>query len=274
MPTVVKSIQRYLKGKFRADLTAGLTVAMVVIPQSMAYAVIAGVNPAYGLFTAIIPTIIGALGGSSRFLITGPTNPTALVTASVLLGYVDRGDYLEFVLALSILAGLFKLLFGLLKLGSLTRYLSNSVLVGFLTAAGALIIAGQMGNLLGVVLPRSSNLWLILTNLIKNFFGINLLTLAISVGSIAAMLIIRKLNTRLPAGLITVILAALVVHFTGWAERGVRLVSAYGLHQTQFPPAGNHFGGTALSPDPGCSCGPLWINGNRIHHQGDKSDDR
>ena len=229
MPTVVKSIQRYLKGKFRADLTAGLTVAMVVIPQSMAYAVIAGVNPAYGLFTAIIPTIIGALGGSSRFLITGPTNPTALVTASVLLGYVDRGDYLEFVLALSILAGLFKLLFGLLKLGSLTRYLSNSVLVGFLTAAGALIIAGQMGNLLGVVLPRSSNLWLILTNLIKNFFGINLLTLAISVGSIAAMLIIRKLNTRLPAGLITVILAALVVHFTGWAERGVRLVSAYGL---------------------------------------------
>ena len=229
MPTVLKSIQRYFKGKFRADLTAGLTVAMVVIPQSMAYAVIAGVNPIYGLFTAIIPTIIGAVGGSSRFLVTGPTNPTALVTASVLLGYVDRSDYLEFVLTISILAGLFKLLFGLLKLGSLTRYLSNSVLVGFLSAAGVLIIAGQIGNLLGVALPRSSNMWVMFVNLVNNFSGINLLTVIASAGSIVVMLIIRKLNHRLPAGLITVILAALIVYFSGWADRGVQLVSTFNL---------------------------------------------
>jgi SulP family sulfate permease len=221
--------QRYFRGKFRADITAGLTIAMVVIPQSMAYAVIAGVNPVYGLFTAIIPTIIGALFGSSPFLITGPTNPTALVTASVLLGYVDRSNYLEYVLALSILAGLFKLLFGLLKLGSLTRYLSNSVLVGFLSAAGALIIAGQIGNLLGVTLSRNSNPWTILVNIIENFSNINPLTLIVSLGSIAVMLVVRKLNPRLPAGLITIILAALIVYLSGWANHGVRLVSAYGL---------------------------------------------
>ena len=229
MQKASKLIQRYFKGKFRADLTAGLTVGMVVIPQSMAYAVIAGVNPVYGLFTAIIPTIIGALFGSSPFLVTGPTNPTALVTASVLLGYVDRGNYLEFVLALSILAGLFKLLFGLLKVGSLTRYLSNSVLVGFLSAAGVLIIAGQVGNLFGLTLPRSSNLWTILVNLIRNFPNINYLTLAVSAVCIAVMLVLRRLNPKLPAGLITVILAGLVVHFTGWANHDVQLVNAFGL---------------------------------------------
>ncbi len=232
MQNTLKLIQRYFKGKFRADLTAGLTVGMVVIPQSMAYAVIAGVNPVYGLFTAIIPTIIGSLFGSSPFLVTGPTNPTALVTASVLLGYVDRGNYLEFVLALSLLAGLFKLLFGLFKVGSLTRYLSNSVLVGFLSAAGVLIIAGQVGNLLGVTLPRSSNLWTILVNLIRNLSNINYPTLAVSAVSFAVMFVLHKLNPKLPAGLITVILAGLVVHFTGWANYGVQLVNAFGLPET------------------------------------------
>lgn len=229
MAAVTNSIQRYFKGKFRADLAAGLTVATIAIPQSMAYAAIAGVNPIYGLFTAIIPTLIGALAGSSHYLITGPTNPTALVTASVLLGYVDRSDYLEFVLALSILAGLFKLLFGVFKLGSLTRYLSNSVLVGFLTAVGALIIAGQLGNILGVSLPKSSNLWVILTNLVKNFSEIDLLTLIVSMSSIGIMLTLRKLAPKLPAGLITVILAALVTYFAGWADQGVQIVSAFGL---------------------------------------------
>ncbi len=232
MPTALKQIQRYYKGKFRADLTAGLTIGMVVIPQSMAYAVIAGVNPVYGLFTAIIPAIIGALFGSSPFLVTGPTNPTALVTASVLLGFVDRGNYLEFVLALSILAGLFKLLFGLLKLGSLTRYLSNSVLVGFLSAAGVLIIAGQVGNMFGVTLPRNSNLWTILVTLIQNFSNINGLTLAVSVVSIAVLLLLRRLNPRLPAGLMTVILAGLAAYFTGFTDHGVQLVNAFGLPES------------------------------------------
>lgn len=202
---------------------------MVAIPQSMAYAAIAGVNPIYGLFTAIIPTIIGALTGSSSFLITGPTNPTALVTASVLMGYADRSNYLEFVLALSVLAGLFKLIFGLFKLGSLTRYISNSVLVGFLTAAGVLIIAGQIGNLLGVTLARTSNLWDIFASLFKSLPDIDPLTLAVSAGSIVFLLLIRAINPKLPAGLITIIIASLVVHFTGWSDQSIRLVSAYGL---------------------------------------------
>ena len=223
------AIKRYIRGKFRSDLSAGLTVGMVVIPQSMAYAAIAGVNPVYGLYTAIIPTIIGALFGSYPFLITGPTNPTALVTASVLLGYVDRANYLEFVLVVAILAGVFKLLLGLLKIATISRYISNSVLVGFLSAAGVLIIANQTGNLLGLSLARSNGIWGILTSLVSQFQNVHLLALLLSLISIGLMLGIRALNPKLPAALLTIILTSLLVFVLGWHSQGIRLVNDVGL---------------------------------------------
>ena len=229
MALSVKSVKRYLRGKFRSDLTAGLTVAMVVIPQSMAYAAIAGVNPVYGLYTAIIPTIISALLGSYPFLVTGPTNSIALVTASVLLGYVDRSNYVEYVLALTIMSGIFKLLIGIFKLGSLSRYISNSVLVGFLTGAGVLIISGQTGNMLGVEIVRSNGLWGILLSLIENIKSIHPYTVIVSLGAIAVMFGIRAINPKLPAALFTVLIASLFVYFTNWGSQGVMLVSNSGL---------------------------------------------
>lgn len=117
---LLDQINGYLRESLRFDLMAGLTVAMVAIPQSMAYAAIAGVNPIYGLYAAIVPAIIGALFGSSRHLITGPTNATALVTAGVLVA-VSGGASLEFVFALAILSGLVRLTLGLFKLGSIIR---------------------------------------------------------------------------------------------------------------------------------------------------------
>ena len=144
-----RRIRQYFRFKFQSDLYSGLTVGMVAIPQAMAYAAVVGINPIYGLFTAIIPTIIGSLLGSFPFLITGPTNPTALVTASVLLKFSSRPDFLEYVLVLAIIAGIMKILFGILKLGTLAKYISNSVMVGFLTGVGVLIISSQAGSLLG-----------------------------------------------------------------------------------------------------------------------------
>ncbi len=229
MALTVKSVKRYIRGKFRSDLTAGLTVAMVVIPQSMAYAAIAGVNPLYGLYTAIIPTIISALFGSNPFLITGPTNSIALITASVLLGYVDQANYVEYVVALSIMSGVFKFLIGLLNLGSISRYISNSVLVGFLTGAGVLIISGQSGNLFGVEIIRSNGLWGILTSLIANIKMLHPQALIVSLVSVALMLGIRAINPKLPAALFTVLIASLFVYLTNWAAQGVELVSSASL---------------------------------------------
>ncbi|MBG0770814.1 MAG: SulP family inorganic anion transporter, partial [Anaerolineaceae bacterium] len=229
MTLSLQSIRRYVKGKLRSDLSAGLTVGMVVIPQAMANAAIAGVNPLYGLYTAIIPTIFGAIFGSYPFLVTGPTNPTALVTASVLLAYANRTDYLEFVLAVAILAGIFKLLLGLFKVAKISRYISNSVLVGFLTAVGVLIIANQLGNLVGVTLARSSGVWEILISLAANINEVHFLSLAVSLGSIGLMLLIRSINPKLPAALATIVLASLFVFLLKWNGLGVRLVNDVGL---------------------------------------------
>ena len=153
-----RRIRQYFRFKFQSDLYSGLTVGMVAIPQAMAYAAVVGINPIYGLFTAIIPTIIGSLLGSFPFLITGPTNPTALVTASVLLKFSSRPDFLEYVLVLAIIAGIMKILFGILKLGTLAKYISNSVMVGFLTGVGVLIISAQAGSLLGFKISGQGSL--------------------------------------------------------------------------------------------------------------------
>ena len=230
MSLLSKKIQRYLRGKFRSDFSAGLTVAMVVIPQSMAYAAIVGVNPIFGLFTAIIPTIIAAIFGSFPYLITGPTNPTALVTASVLLPYANRSDYFEFVVALAIFSGAIHILFGLLRLGFLSQYISNSVLVGFLTAAGILVIVNQVSNLLGLQLTRAGRVWGTIALIVSNISHVNPYALIIGTLSIGIMLTLRSLNKRLPAALITIVFASLLVFLTGWSgEQNVRIVSDIGL---------------------------------------------
>jgi len=230
MALLLKKIKRYLRGKFRSDLSAGLTVAMVVIPQSMAYAAIAGINPVYGLFTAIIPTIIAAIFGSFPFLITGPTNPTALVTASVLLPYANLPDYFEFVVALAVFSGIFNIIFGLLKLGFLSRYISNSVLVGFLSAAGILVIVNQVGSLLGLQLSRTDRLWERIIQIFSNLSKVNLYAMALGILSIGLMLALRKINRKLPAALVTILVSSLFVFLTGWNEtQGVRIVGDTGL---------------------------------------------
>lgn len=232
MDNFKKKVRRYFRSKFRADLSAGLTVAMVVIPQSMAYAAIAGVNPIYGLFTAIIPTIVGSLSANYPYLITGPTNPTALVTASVLLAFSNRPDYLEFVFALAIIAGLFRIVFGLLKLGAITKYISNSVLVGFLTGAGILIITIQLGNLLGIQLSKEGGIWGIITQLIDNVSKINPFALIIGIVCFAIIFLIRKINRKIPASLISIVVITLFVSLTGWNETfDIRAVRDLGLPQ-------------------------------------------
>ncbi len=227
---IQKKVKRYFRAKFRSDLTAGLTVSMVVIPQSMAYAAILGINPIFGLFTAIIPTIIAAIFSSFPYLVIGPTNPTALVTASVLMMYASDQNYIEYVFAIAIIAGIFSITFGLIKLGSLTKYISNSVMVGFLTGVGVLIISYQLGNLLGIELARDGSLWRLIQQIVTSIAEINPFSLAISSLSLAMLFILRKINRKIPASLITILVVSILVYLTGWRENNsVALVSDYGL---------------------------------------------
>src|ERR1700734_2188474 len=135
----------------RRDLVAGATVAAIAIPQAMAYALIAGVDPRFGLYSAIIVTIVASIFGSSSHLINGPTNAISLVvfTALAFIDSENSTELFEGLFLLAVLVGAFQIVISLFKLGNLTRYISDSVIIGFMAAAAFLLAVGQLGNALG-----------------------------------------------------------------------------------------------------------------------------
>ena len=148
----------------RRDLVAGATVAAIAIPQAMAYALIAGVDPRFGLYSAIVVTLVASIFGSSSHLINGPTNAISLVIFSALIGFDARFDAYQAMFLLGIMVGVTQILISVFKLGDLTRYISESVVLGFMAGAGLLVGIGQAGNFLGVSKPGGShsvlvNLW-------------------------------------------------------------------------------------------------------------------
>ena len=134
---------------FRSDLTAGATVAAIAIPQAIAYALLAGVDPKFGLYSAIVNTIVAAILGSSSHLINGPTNAISLVVFSALASFHEPVSSYEALFLIGIAAGAVQILIGILRLGDLTRYVSESVVLGFMAGAGLLIGVGQVVNFLG-----------------------------------------------------------------------------------------------------------------------------
>src|ERR1700727_2723248 len=142
----------YSWGKTRNDLLAGVTVAAISLPQAMAYALIAGVDPRFGLYSAIVVTLVASIFGSSSHLINGPTNAISLVVFSALAFFdVDaRFDAYQATFLLGIMIGSIQILIAVFKLGDLTRYISESVVIGFMAGAGILVGLGQVANFLGL----------------------------------------------------------------------------------------------------------------------------
>lgn len=162
----MQSIARYRQSVIR-DLLAGATGAVAGAPQAMGFALIAGISPVYGLYTAIVSTIVAGLTSSSSMLTVGPTNALSLVVASTLFGFDESGQ-IERLIVLTFLVGVFQLAFGVLKLGTLTRFVSNAVMTGFISGAGLLIIFGQLDHLIGYESHGRTvleNLWDWLTHL-------------------------------------------------------------------------------------------------------------
>lgn len=217
---------QYLKN----DILAGLTTAVVGISSSMAYAAIAGVNPIYGLFAAIVPGIIGGLFGSSSFLITGPTNATALVTASILIGLnVGPARYLDLVFLLAIMSGIVRLFLGLIKSSKILRYVSNSVLTGFITGVGVLIILGQLGSMLGIPISNNGGVVSIMNSLLSRIMDVNFYVLGVAVATIILILLFRKLSTRIPSTFLAIITVSLIVDLLDLQAVGIRQVIDLGL---------------------------------------------
>jgi SulP family sulfate permease len=146
---------RVTRATLRADLVAGLISALVVLPQGVAYATLAGMPPQYGLYCAMLPAVVAALWGASWHQISGPTNAMSLVVFATMAPLAAPGsdDYVKLVLTLALLVGLLQLAMGIARLGALVNFISHTVVVGFTAGAGLLIIAAQLRNFFGVPVP-------------------------------------------------------------------------------------------------------------------------
>lgn len=212
----------------RADLVAGLTVAAVSVPQAMAYALIAGVEPRYGLYTAIVMTALASVFGSSAHLINGPTNAISLVVFSAVAGLglaVGSFEYLQAVFLLALMVGGFQVLIYFFKLGDLTRFISEAVVLGFMVGAGVLVALSQVPNLLGLSPGGDGGhhllirLWLTLTDGGPVQPG----AVALAAGAAAIAIALRRLAGRVGAPLPDLLLALVVVstvaYLAGWREQ-------------------------------------------------------
>ena len=187
-------------GSFKQDIIAGITVSLVAIPQSLAYAQLAGVPAYYGLYAALIPTIIGALFGSSRQLSTGPVAMTSLLTAASVAPLAARGTdvFFAYVIMLALLSGLFQILFGVFKMGSLLNFLSHPVLMGFINAAAIIIGLSQLPTLLGISARQSEHFMLDIWQVLGNLDVMHGTSVIFGVTAILLLVGFKKFAPKLP----------------------------------------------------------------------------
>lgn len=196
----------------RADAVAGLTGAVVVLPQGVAFATLAGMPPVYGLYAAMIPAIIAALFGSSRYLVSGPTTAASIVVFSALSVLAEPGseEYIVYALTLTFMVGAIQLTMGLARLGALVNFISHSVIVGFTAGAAILIAASQLKHFIGIEMPSGLHLHEILRYFVLNIGAIDPGTLLVGLTTVAAGILCRRYTPGFPY-LIAAILAGTLV---------------------------------------------------------------
>ncbi|MGB0866856.1 MAG: SulP family inorganic anion transporter, partial [Granulosicoccaceae bacterium] len=215
----------------RADIIAGLTNAVIVLPQGVAFAIIAGLPPEYGLYTAMVTPVIAALFGSSWHLISGPTTAISIVVFATVSGVAEPGtpEYISAVLTLTFLAGLYQLVFGLARMGSLVNFVSHTVVVGFTTGAAVLILTSQMRVVLGLDLERADfvHTW---WQIGLAWRDINPIVLAIAAATAATAVTIKWINSKAPHLLIALLVGSALTWLLDGQAHGVQLLGALPSH--------------------------------------------
>lgn len=211
----------------RADIIAGVTVALVLIPQSMAYAQLAGLPAYFGLYISFMPVMIAALWGSSRQLATGPVAVVSIMTATALAPVATSPEhYIALAMFLALLVGLFQLFLGVFRLGLVVNFLSHPVIVGFTNAAALVIGLSQLSKIFGVSMPGNASdhfmgrIW----GVIEQIGSTHMLTLMMGVGALLLMLGFRKYAPKLPCVLIAVVAATIISWLTGFEANGGAVV--------------------------------------------------
>lgn len=226
----VSAVRRlsFSRETMKDDLLAGITVSLVAIPQSLAYAQLAGVPAYYGLYAALIPTVIGALFGSSRQLSTGPVAMTSLLTAASVAPLAAQGSeqFYAYVVLLALISGLFQIAFGVMRMGMLLNFLSHPVLMGFINAAAIIIALSQLPALLGVSASQSEHFLVDVVGVLKQAPAMHEVSFAFGVIAIVALVVLKKYAPKWPGVLITVAILTALSYLVGYADMGGNVVGA------------------------------------------------
>ncbi|RME02289.1 MAG: SulP family inorganic anion transporter, partial [Bacteroidetes bacterium] len=207
-------------------MIAGLTGAIVVIPMGVAFAMIAGLPPVYGLYTAMVVPIVAALFGSSWHSIAGPTTAVSLVIFSTVSQIAEPGtaDYVQKVITITFLVGVYELILGLARMGTLVNFISDVVVTGFTAGAAVLIVSSQMDLLIGIRLPQGLTFTETFMQMGEHLAEMNVYAAIVGVGTLLVAIFSKKLFPKLPNMLIAMILGSVAAYFMGGESVGIELV--------------------------------------------------
>lgn len=214
---ILNWIRDYSGPKLKGDLTAGLTVGVMLIPQGMAYAMLAGMPPIYGLYASLLPLLMYAILGTSPHLAVGPVATMALLVVAGVspLAEAQSPTYIALAIALALMVGIFQIVLGLVRLGTIVHFLSRPVIKGYTSAAAIVISLSQMKHLLGIDLPRSSNLFATIQNLSELLSQTHLPTLLLGLLAMAILIGLRRVHKAIPGPLVVVVLGIAGVSWIG-----------------------------------------------------------
>jgi SulP family sulfate permease len=234
----IQWIKEYKRTDLSGDISAGLTVGVMLIPQGMAYSMLAGLPPIYGLYAATLPLIVYALMGTSRQLAVGPVAMVSLLIASGVSKLAETGsaDYIAYAILLALMVGVLQLMMGLFKVGFLVNFLSHPVIAGFTSAAAVIIGFSQLKHVLGVK-TNGEQVHEIIHQIYQQAGAINYITLTIGLSAIGILIGFKKLKTIIPAPLVVVVLGILAAYFFRLNELGVSILKDVpaGLPSFAFP---------------------------------------
>ena len=223
----------------RADLLAGLTGALIVLPQGVAFATIAGMPPEYGLYAAMLPAIIAALFGSSWHLVSGPTTAISIAVFAAISPLAEPGspEFINMVLTLTFLTGLFQLILGLARMGILVNFISHTVVIGFTAGAALLIAFSQVKNFLGINIPRGAPFHVVIEQTIAQFGDINPYVTFIGLITLVAGIFAKRFVSKLPYMIVAMVVASLVAYLINM-EVGAEttLIKTVGALPSRLPP--------------------------------------
>jgi SulP family sulfate permease len=216
----------------KCDLTAGLTGAVVALPQGVAFATIAGMPPEYGLYTGMIPAIIAALFGSSWLLVSGPTTAASIVLFSSLSLHAVPGtpEYVELALALTLMVGLIQLSMGLVRFGSLVNFISHSVIVGFTAGAAILIIVSQLKHFFGLIYPRAAHFQNSISNFSAHITELNPYTTTVGLLTLVAGILVKRYRPNWPYMIVSMLFgccaSSIIISLVGKENAAIATVGA------------------------------------------------